>query len=281
MSSLTYLRELIYQETARLATSSLIYIPHHSQSDRDTRLTIREWGDSNAIKSCPYLSNPWYELFSTTGHSKTFWEGCLSPRVLFKSGIHATYVGPRGRQQGGGNGLLDTLHVCQMSRLRECDGWVDGLFRPYVCVSVRVAIFFINNILIHIWQWFAGTHSSRRRLNTTWALWDNIVIMNNQAKTIHLLELTCPAEKNIEDRHTEKSNEYAHFVLDITDFKCKVDCFEVSSKGFLTSGNLITLTTLPKYINPQHKTLTFHEESLHSLTALLLTTSFARMSLLS
>ena len=39
----------------------------------------------------------------------------------------------------------------------------------------------------------------------------DIVILNDKAKTIHLFELTCPSEHNIEQRHTEKSNKYAHF----------------------------------------------------------------------
>ena len=81
----------------------------------------------------------------------------------------------------------------------------------------------------------------------------DIVILNKQAKTINLFELTCPSEKNIEDRNTEKSNKYAHFTSDITDYKCKVECFEVSTKGFLTSRNHTTLATIHKFINPSIK----------------------------
>ena len=81
----------------------------------------------------------------------------------------------------------------------------------------------------------------------------DIVILNDQAKTIHLFELTCPSENNIEQRHTEKSNKYAHFTTDISDYKCKVDAFEVSSKGFLTTRNHTTLATLHKFINPAIK----------------------------
>ena len=38
---------------------------------------------------------------------------------------------------------------CLTACLRECDGWADGLFSPYVCVTVRMltaAISFTNNI---------------------------------------------------------------------------------------------------------------------------------------
>ena len=44
----------------------------------------------------------------------------------------------------------------------------------------------------------------------------DIVIMDNRKKSIHLFELTCPGEKHIENRHTEKSNKYAHFISYIT-----------------------------------------------------------------
>ena len=78
----------------------------------------------------------------------------------------------------------------------------------------------------------------------------DIVIIDSHKETIHLYELTCPAEKNIEARHTEKSNKYAHFSTDITNLACKVNCFEVSTKGFLNARNHSTLNTLHKFIKP-------------------------------
>ena len=98
----------------------------------------------------------------------------------------------------------------------------------------------------------------------------DIVILDDKAKTIHMFELTCPSEHNIEQRHTEKSNKYAHFTTDISEYKCKVDAFEVSSKGFLTSRNHTTLATLHKYINPHIKLQTFKK----NISALSLTASY-------
>ena len=48
----------------------------------------------------------------------------------------------------------------------------------------------------------------------------DIVIIDKKEKFVHLFELTVPIEHNIEVRHTEKSNKYAHFVTDITELKC-------------------------------------------------------------
>ena len=78
----------------------------------------------------------------------------------------------------------------------------------------------------------------------------DIVILDNHKKQIHLFELTCPSEKYIDTRNTEKSNKYAHFLTDITQFKCTVNCFEVSSKGFISTRNHTTLNTLYKFTKP-------------------------------
>ena len=78
----------------------------------------------------------------------------------------------------------------------------------------------------------------------------DIVIIDNHMKAIHLYELTCPAERNIDTRNNEKSNKYAHFTTDITHLSCKVNCFEVSTKGFLNTRNHSTLNTLHKFAKP-------------------------------
>ena len=38
----------------------------------------------------------------------------------------------------------------------------------------------------------------------------DIVIIDNHKQAIHLYELTCSAERNIDTRNIEKSNKYAH-----------------------------------------------------------------------
>ena len=78
----------------------------------------------------------------------------------------------------------------------------------------------------------------------------NIVILDNHKKQIHLFELTCPSEKYIDTRNTKKSNKYAYFLTDITYWKCSVNCFEVLSKGFTSTRNQTTLNTLYKFTKP-------------------------------
>ena len=87
----------------------------------------------------------------------------------------------------------------------------------------------------------------------------DIVILDNHKNEIHLFELTGPSEHIIEKRHLEKNNKYAHFIQDCTDYKCTVNCFEVSSKGFFTTRNHSTLKTLPKFMNQQTKLSTFKQ----------------------
>ena len=97
----------------------------------------------------------------------------------------------------------------------------------------------------------------------------DIVILNNHEKTIHLFELTCPLEKYIDTRHTEKSNKYFHFTTDITEYKCKVNCFEVSSRGYISARNHTTLSALHKFIQPAIKLPQFKK----NISALALTAS--------
>ena len=63
----------------------------------------------------------------------------------------------------------------------------------------------------------------------------DIVILDSQKKQLHIFELTCPMTANIEKRNLEKSKKYAPFVRDITGMTCTVNCFEVSSTGFIST----------------------------------------------
>ena len=61
----------------------------------------------------------------------------------------------------------------------------------------------------------------------------DIVIMDKEKKELHIFELTCPLERNIEERHLYKQNRYAHFSTDITDFKTTITSFDISSRGYI------------------------------------------------
>ena len=85
----------------------------------------------------------------------------------------------------------------------------------------------------------------------------DIVIIDNEKKTLHIFELTVPLTSNIDQRHAEKSQKYAHFLTDITGYKCTVNCFEVSSTGFISKRNKSTLITLHKLMKHEMKKSTF------------------------
>ena len=85
----------------------------------------------------------------------------------------------------------------------------------------------------------------------------DIVIMDTQKKHMHIFELTCPLSMNIDKRNQEKSKKYAPFVTDITGYVCTVNCFEVSSTGFITTRNKSTLSTLHSFIRKDMKKSTF------------------------
>ena len=76
-------------------------------------------------------------------------------------------------------------------------------------------------------------------------------------KTLHIYELTMPSMSNIEARHQEKTNKYSHFLTDITTYKTSLNCFEVTSTGFVSSRNVKTLHLLHKLMRKDLKKSVF------------------------
>ena len=85
----------------------------------------------------------------------------------------------------------------------------------------------------------------------------DIVIIDNDKKILHIYELTVPLTMNIDQRNAEKTQKYSHLITDITDYKCTVNSFEVSSTGFINKRNKSTLLTLHKFMKEDIKKSTF------------------------
>ena len=98
----------------------------------------------------------------------------------------------------------------------------------------------------------------------------DVVIVDEEMKKIHLFELTMPGEENIDQRNRQKANKYAHFITDCSGYDCTVTCFEVSSKGFISTRNHSSLRALHKFMNAQTKLATFKQ----NLSALAIYTSY-------
>ena len=81
----------------------------------------------------------------------------------------------------------------------------------------------------------------------------DIVIIDSVKKKLHIFELTVPLTTNIDQRNNEKSQKYAPFVTDITGHGCTVNCFEVSSTGFISKRNISTLSTLHSFMKKDMK----------------------------
>ena len=88
----------------------------------------------------------------------------------------------------------------------------------------------------------------------------DIVIVDEEAKEVHIYELTCPSgPANIEKRHLENTQKYSTFLTECTGYNSFVVCFEVSSKGFLTTRNHSHLNSLHRFLKPSLKRSTFKE----------------------
>ena len=81
----------------------------------------------------------------------------------------------------------------------------------------------------------------------------DITIWDKASNMFHIFELTVPLDRNISQRHLEKSNKYAHFITDIQHIKTSVTAFEVSSIGNVTPDNRKSLTKLHKFCKPGTK----------------------------
>ena len=77
----------------------------------------------------------------------------------------------------------------------------------------------------------------------------DIVIIDETKKTVYIVEITVPFETNISARHTYKTDKYAHFITDITNYKATVTAVEVGAPGYLTTDNIARL----KYIHTKCK----------------------------
>ena len=85
----------------------------------------------------------------------------------------------------------------------------------------------------------------------------DIVIQDTQTKTLHIYELNMPLTRNIDIRHQEKTQKYTPFLTDITGYKCTLNCFEVTSTGFINNRNKTTLHNLHKLMRKELKKADF------------------------
>ena len=76
----------------------------------------------------------------------------------------------------------------------------------------------------------------------------DIVIVNELKQKLHIYELTVPLNSNIDARHQEKTQKYTPFITDITGITCKLNCFEVSSTGFISTRNKEILVKLHSFM---------------------------------
>ena len=87
----------------------------------------------------------------------------------------------------------------------------------------------------------------------------DIVILDEHKKIMHTYELTVPLNMNIDTRNKEKTQKYTPFMTYITGFQCNINCFEVSSTGFILARNKSTLLDLHKLLRKGLKKTTFFD----------------------
>ena len=85
----------------------------------------------------------------------------------------------------------------------------------------------------------------------------DIVIVDEIKEKLRIFELTVPLTTNIDQRNSEKTQKYTTFLTDITNYTCTLNCFEVSSTGYINARNKSTLTTLHSFLGKDMKKSVF------------------------
>ena len=101
----------------------------------------------------------------------------------------------------------------------------------------------------------------------------DLVLIDEKTKTVHIFELTVPFEPNIEKRHNDKTDKYAHFLIDIpgnSEYKVEVSAFEIGSRGLVTMENSKTLKIIHNFTKKDTKFSKFRD----NISALSVTGSY-------
>ncbi len=67
----------------------------------------------------------------------------------------------------------------------------------------------------------------------------DLVICNSQSKSIFIIELSVPFERNIDDTHKRKMDRYQNLISDIKDtgYSVKYYALEIGSRGYISQEN--------------------------------------------
>ena len=98
----------------------------------------------------------------------------------------------------------------------------------------------------------------------------DIVVFSKETKAMEIWELTVPMEVNIDIRNKDKENKYGHYPHDLATNKCKLTCFEISNKGFISDKNHGRLKHIHTFLKPGTKLSIFKQ----NVSALALLGSF-------
>ena len=89
------------------------------------------------------------------------------------------------------------------------------------------------------------------------ALKPDVAVVDEKKQAVHIFELTCPFERNFEEKHLFKQNKYAQFATDIQSMKVAVTAFAIRSRGFISKRNQTHLQSLHKLCKAGIKLSTF------------------------
>ena len=82
-----------------------------------------------------------------------------------------------------------------------------------------------------------------------------IVLVDRESKSIIIIELTIPFERNIRNAHDHEVNKYSGLILDLQEqnYDAKLFCIEVGSRGLISDDNKCNIQKIFKLISSGNK----------------------------
>ena len=87
----------------------------------------------------------------------------------------------------------------------------------------------------------------------------DLVIIDEETKTMHIFELTVPHICNIQKRHEEKTNKYKYLVSECEDYTIITMAFEVEIRGHITKENKKSLKQMFRFCSKNISIKLFYE----------------------
>ena len=152
--------------------------------------------------------------------------------------------------------LLHVLSGCPVSLRQSRYTWRHDGIVNYIASTIDTSKYTIYADIDRFRTNSGGTIPPKALITTDRP---DLVIIDEETKSIHIFELTVPHISNIQKRHEEKTNKYKYLESECEDYKIKTEAFEVEIRGHITKENKKSLKQLFSFCSKNISIKLFYE----------------------